>query len=60
MRFPAGTVAQPSCAPTNSSYFFEEAQEMNFQALSCFWLFFSIAHDQAYSQPDDFVIFTGA
>jgi hypothetical protein len=44
MRFPAGTVAQPSCAPTNSSYFFDDAQEMNFQALSCFWLFFSIAH----------------
>src|SRR5215211_1421498 len=60
MRLPAGTVAQPSCAPTSSSYFCDEAQETNFQALSCFWLFFSIAHAQVYSQPDASVSFTGA
>src|SRR5215211_4643386 len=60
MRFPAGTVAQPSCVPTSSSYFFDDAQEMNFHALSCFWLFFSIAHAQVYSQPDAFVSLTGA
>src|SRR5687767_2206200 len=60
MRFPAGTVAQPSWAPTNSSYFCEDAQEMNFQALSCLVLFFSIAHAQVYSQPDASVSLTGA
>ena len=34
-------LAQPSCAPTSSSYFCDEAQEMNFQALSCLLLFFN-------------------
>jgi hypothetical protein len=33
---------------------------MNFQALSCLALFFSIAHAQVYSQPEASVSLTGA
>src|SRR5690242_9094631 len=33
-RLPAGTLDQPTSLPTSSSYCFEDAQEMNFQALS--------------------------
>ncbi len=33
---------------------------MNFQAFSCFVLAAWMLHDQAYSQPEDAVFFTGA
>jgi len=35
---PAGTRDQPSWDPTRFSYFLPDAHEMNFQALSFFWL----------------------
>ena len=49
---PAGTLDQPSCSPTSSSYSLLDAQEMNFQALSFFLLASWMLHDQAYSQPE--------
>ena len=33
---------------------------MNCHAASGWATFFSMAHDHAYSQPEDFVFFTGA
>ena len=60
MRLPDGMLAQPWFAPASSSYSFDDAQETNFQAASYLVLFFSIAHDQAYSQPDALVFLTGA
>src|SRR6266568_4766029 len=59
-RLPAGTLDQPSWPPTSSSYSLLDAQEMNFQALSFFWLACWMLHDQAYSQPELFVLTTGA
>ena len=57
---PAGTLDQPSCWPTSSSYSLLEAQETNFQALSFLVLAIWMPQDHAYSQPELFVSFTGA
>src|SRR5689334_22419481 len=59
-RLPAGTRDQPSFSPTSCSYSLLDAQEMNFQALSCFLLASWMLHDHAYSQPELSVSFTGA
>ena len=57
---PAGTRDHPSCWPTRFSYSLLEAHRMNFAALSAFVESAGMPHDQAHSQPDDWVLLTGA
>ena len=59
-RLPDGTFAQPCFAPTRSSYCLLEAHSTNLVAAAWFLPAFSMPHDQVYSQPEFFVLSTGA
>ena len=59
-RLPAGTRDQPSFSPTSFSYSLLEANVMNFAAASAFFVVLGMAQAQVHSQPDVFVLTTGA